>query len=92
MDSRIAVAAVSSYLTSFRELLPGNGPQDAEQTLPGFIAAGLDFADWVELAAPRPYAVVAFEGGFLPRSRAHSRPSPRHRDSTDTSVRRHRWN
>jgi cephalosporin-C deacetylase-like acetyl esterase len=66
MDPRIRVAAVASYLTSFKELLPGNGPQDAEQTLPRFIAEGLDFADWVELAAPRPYAIVAFEKDFFP--------------------------
>jgi cephalosporin-C deacetylase-like acetyl esterase/enamine deaminase RidA (YjgF/YER057c/UK114 family) len=66
MEPRIRVTAAASYLTSFTELLPGNGPQDAEQTLPNFIAGGLDFADWVELAAPRPYAIVAFEKDFFP--------------------------
>jgi cephalosporin-C deacetylase-like acetyl esterase len=66
MEPRIRVAAVASYLTSFKELLPGNGPQDAEQTLPGFIAERLDFADWVELAAPRPYAIIAFQEDFFP--------------------------
>ncbi len=66
MEPRIRVAAVASFLTSFKELLPGNGPQDAEQTLPNFLAAGLDFADWVELAAPRAYAIVAFEKDFFP--------------------------
>jgi cephalosporin-C deacetylase-like acetyl esterase len=66
MDDRIAVAAVSSFITAFEELLPGNGPQDAEQTLPAFIAQGFNFADWVELAAPRPYAVIAFEQDFFP--------------------------
>ena len=72
MEPRIRVAAVASYLTSFKELLPGNGPQDAEQTLPSFIAEGLDFADWVELAAPRPYAIVAFEKDFFPIDGAKS--------------------
>lgn len=66
MDPRIRAAAVSSYTTSFKELLPGNGPQDAEQTLPFFIQSGLDFADWIELAAPTPYAVIAFEDDFFP--------------------------
>ena len=66
IDPRISVAAVSSFITSFKELLPGNGPQDAEQTLPGFISSGLDFADWVEQAAPRPYAIVAFDQDFFP--------------------------
>jgi cephalosporin-C deacetylase-like acetyl esterase len=70
MDSRISVAAVSSFITSFKELLPENGPQDAEQTLPSFLASGLDFADWVELAAPRPYAIVAFEQDFFPMAGA----------------------
>jgi hypothetical protein len=64
--ARVRVAAAASYITSFNELLPGNGPQDAEQTLPGFIASVLDFADWVELAAPRPFAIVTFEKDFFP--------------------------
>ena len=66
MEPRIRLAAVASFLTSFKELLPGNGPQDAEQTLPRFIAEGLDFADWVELAAPRPCMVSAFRKDFFP--------------------------
>ncbi len=66
IDRRIGVAAVASFITSFRDLLPGAGPQDAEQTLPRFLASGLDFADWVELTAPRPLAIVAFEDDFFP--------------------------
>jgi cephalosporin-C deacetylase-like acetyl esterase len=72
MEPRVRVAAVAFYLTSFKELLPGNGPQDAEQTLPRYLAEGLDFADWVELAAPRPYAIVAFEKDFFPIDGAKS--------------------
>jgi cephalosporin-C deacetylase-like acetyl esterase len=66
MDPRVKAAAIASFITSFRTLMPGNGPQDAEQTLPRFIASGFDFADWVELAAPRPVAIVAFETDFFP--------------------------
>jgi cephalosporin-C deacetylase-like acetyl esterase len=66
MDPRVRVAAIASFITSFTALLPGNGPQDAEQTLPRFLASGLDFADWVELAAPRPVAIVGFENDFFP--------------------------
>jgi cephalosporin-C deacetylase-like acetyl esterase len=66
MDPRVKAAAIASFITSFKTLMPGNGPQDAEQTLPRFIASGLDFADWVELAAPRPVAIVAFETDFFP--------------------------
>ena len=81
MEPRVRVAAAASYITSFTELLPGNGPQDAEQTLPGFIAEGLDFADWVELAAPRPFAIVAFEKDFFPIDGANGR-SRRRSEST----------
>ena len=66
MDPRVKAAAIASFITSFKTLMSGNGPQDAEQTLPRFIASGLDFADWVELAAPRPVAIVAFETDFFP--------------------------
>jgi cephalosporin-C deacetylase-like acetyl esterase len=66
MDARVRVAAIASFITAFQALIPGNGPQDAEQTLPAFISSGLDFADWVELAAPRPVAIVAFETDFFP--------------------------
>ena len=29
MDPRVRVAAIASFITSFKALLPGNGPQDA---------------------------------------------------------------
>ncbi len=79
MDPRIRVATVASFITSFKALLPGNGPQDAEQTLPRFLASGLDFADWVELAAPRPLAIVAFENDFFPIAGAQSTYDEAHR-------------
>jgi hypothetical protein len=66
MHPRVRVAAIASFITSFTALLPGSGPQDAEQTLPAFLASGLDFADWVELAAPRPVAIIGFETDFFP--------------------------
>jgi len=66
LDDRIAVAATACYITSFQELLPAIGPQEAEQSIPGFIAAGFDFADWVELAAPRPYAIVSTTEDMFP--------------------------
>lgn len=66
LDPRISVAATACYITSFKELLPTTGPQDAEQTIPGFLAAGLDLADWVELCAPRPYAIVSTSEDMFP--------------------------
>lgn len=66
LDPRISVAATACYITSLKELFPTQGPQDAEQTLPRFSAEGLDFADWVELAAPRPYAIVSTMQDMFP--------------------------
>ncbi len=59
LDTRIAAIGTACYITSFDALLPSLGPQDAEQSTPRFISSGLDFPDWVELAAPRPYAVLS---------------------------------
>lgn len=74
LDKRIAATATACYITSMDTLLPSIGPQDAEQSIPGWIASGpgsetdlpLDFADWVELAAPRPYAIVGTTGDMFP--------------------------
>ncbi len=66
LDPRISVAATACFITSLKELFPTQGPQDAEQTIPRFAAEGLDFADWVELAAPRPYAIVSTTEDMFP--------------------------
>jgi cephalosporin-C deacetylase-like acetyl esterase len=66
LDSRIAATGVACYITSFDALLPTLGPQDAEQSSPRFLSAGLDFADLIELAAPRPYAVVSTYSDMFP--------------------------
>ncbi len=66
LDTRIKAAASACFITSFKELFPTQGPQDAEQTIPQFTAEGLDFADWVELAAPRPYAIVSTTNDMFP--------------------------
>jgi cephalosporin-C deacetylase-like acetyl esterase len=66
LDPRVHAIAVACYLTSFDTLLPTLGPQDAEQSTPNFIASGLDFPDWVELAAPRPYAIISTAQDMFP--------------------------
>ena len=66
LEPRISAAATACFITSLKELFPTQGPQDAEQTLPRFAAEGLDFADWVELAAPRPYAIVSTSEDMFP--------------------------
>lgn len=66
LDPRIAAVGVACYITSFDALLPSLGPQDAEQSSPRFLSSGLDFADLVEAAAPRPYAVISTYDDMFP--------------------------
>ncbi len=68
LDPRIKATATACYVTDYDHLLaPGEtGPQDAEQSIPFFIERGLDLPDWVELAAPRPYAVVSTTEDMFP--------------------------
>ena len=67
LDDRVKAAASACYITSFNELLASpTGAQDAEQSIPHFIAEGLDFADWVEAFAPKPYAVISTMDDMFP--------------------------
>jgi hypothetical protein len=66
LDARIAAIGVACYITSFDSLLASLGPQDAEQSTPRFISSGLDFPDLIELAAPRPYAVISTYSDMFP--------------------------
>jgi len=59
LDERIKCAAPGCYLTPFRRLLPGSGPQDAEQNIFGQIAAGMDQGDYVLMRAPLPTCILA---------------------------------
>ena len=72
LDPRIAAVGVACYTTSFDTLLPTLGPQDAEQSTPRFISSGFDFPDWIELVAPRPYAVIATYSDMFPFANARS--------------------
>jgi cephalosporin-C deacetylase-like acetyl esterase len=67
LDDRVKVAGVACYITSFQELLrSATGVQEAEQSIPHFIERGLDFADWVELFAPKPYAIISTTNDMFP--------------------------
>ena len=66
LDERVKVAAPSCYITSWKELLNGPGPQDAEQSLPRFLAEGLDIADYIELFAPKPWLSASTIEDFFP--------------------------
>jgi hypothetical protein len=66
LDPRVKAAASACFVTTMHHLLTSVGPQEGEQSTPGFTAAGLDLADWVELAAPRPYAIVSTTEDMFP--------------------------
>jgi uncharacterized protein (TIGR03435 family) len=67
LDDRVKAAGTACYITTFEELLPSAaGVQEAEQSIPHFIQSGLDFADWVEAAAPRPYAIISTTADMFP--------------------------
>lgn len=65
IDERVACAAPSCYLTSFKRLLETIGPQDAEQNIFGQIDAGLDHADYIMLHAPKPTLILAATRDFF---------------------------
>jgi dienelactone hydrolase len=66
LDDRVKATATACYVTKFDNLLATVGPQDGEQSIPGFIARGLDIPDFVEMAAPRPYAVISTTEDMFP--------------------------
>ena len=66
LDPRIKATATACFVTTMHHLLTTIGPQEAEQSTPGFTAAGLDLGDWVELAAPRAYAIVSTTEDMFP--------------------------
>jgi cephalosporin-C deacetylase-like acetyl esterase len=66
LDPRVKAAGVACYITSYSALLETIGPQEAEQSIPGFIGHGFDFPDWIEAAAPIPYAVISTTEDMFP--------------------------
>jgi dienelactone hydrolase len=64
LDPRVKVAAVSCYMNSFRTLFAGS-IGDSEQSTPGFLSAGLDQTDYVELFAPKPWLMTSTEEDFF---------------------------
>jgi dienelactone hydrolase len=65
LDERVACAAPSCYLTSFRRLIDTIGPQDAEQNIHGQLAFGMDHADYLMLRAPKPTLILASTEDFF---------------------------
>lgn len=65
-EPRLAAAAPSCYWTSWEKLWNGNGPQDSEQVIPGFIRHGLDFSDYAIAMAPRPITMLTATRDMFP--------------------------
>jgi cephalosporin-C deacetylase-like acetyl esterase len=66
VDDRIKVAAPSCYITSWHWMLKTLGPQDAEQTFPGWLGDGLDYPDFIYAFAPKPYLILSAIRDFFP--------------------------
>jgi len=64
LDSRVKAAAPACYMNSFRTLFAGS-IGDSEQSVPGFLASGLDQTDYVELFAPKPWLIASTEDDFF---------------------------
>jgi dienelactone hydrolase len=64
-DDRILASAPENYVTSFQYLLESIGPQDAEQNLPKLLKNRLDFADLLEVRAPKPTLIISTLSDFF---------------------------
>jgi hypothetical protein len=65
LDERIYAAAPESYITNFRGLFWGPGPQDAEQEPINGIIRGIDLADLLIARAPKPTLIIATTGDYF---------------------------
>lgn len=65
-EPRLAAVISSCYMTRWRELWHGPGPQDAEQVWPGFVSEGLDFDDFGLAFTPKPYLMTTAIRDFFP--------------------------
>ncbi|MBI3646082.1 MAG: acetylxylan esterase, partial [Acidobacteriales bacterium] len=66
LDDRIAVAAPSCYITSWRQMLETIGPQDGEQVFPGWFEDELDYPDFIYAFAPKPFLMLSAIRDFFP--------------------------
>ena len=64
LDPRIKAVVPACFPTSYRLLFAGPDP-DSEMGWPGFLASGLDTADFVELSAPTPWLIQATEEDYF---------------------------
>ena len=65
-DSRISVVISSCYITELKSMIYNIGAQECEQSMQDFMKNGLDLADLVIAAAPKPYFIGAALMDFFP--------------------------
>jgi hypothetical protein len=65
-DTRLAAVVSSCYITELSIMIHHIGAQECEQSLSGFMERGLDLADLVIAAAPKPYFIGASLMDFFP--------------------------
>ncbi|HEX7362338.1 MAG TPA: acetylxylan esterase [Bryobacteraceae bacterium] len=66
VEPRLAAACPSCYITSWKALWEGPGPQDAEQDFTGFLKDGLDFVAFLIAFAPKPIQMMTATKDFFP--------------------------
>ncbi len=64
LDPRVKAAAPACFLNTLRVLFTGPYP-DSEMSLPRFLDAGLDHADFLEVSPRTPWLILATEGDFF---------------------------
>lgn len=64
-EPRLAAVVSSCYMTSWSMLIEKPGPQDMEQVLPGFLAAGFDFIDYIR-AFRKPFLISSAIRDYFP--------------------------
>ncbi len=65
-DRRVGAVVSSCYITELKSMIYHIGAQESEQSLQGFMKKGLDLADLVIAAAPKPYFIGAGLMDFFP--------------------------
>lgn len=66
VEPRLAAAVPSCYITSWKALWEGPGPQDAEQDFTDFLKDGLDFSAFLIAFAPKPIEMLTATKDFFP--------------------------
>jgi dienelactone hydrolase len=65
LEDRFTMAAPNCFVTQLRNNLENEEPTDAEQIIPGLLAAGLDMADYFVAQIPRPTLLTGERNDFF---------------------------